>query len=318
LTQASAQGEACGFLPLDKPVGPTSHDAVARARRALGVRQVGHSGTLDPFASGLLILAVGPATRLLEYLSPLSKVYEATLKLGVTTETLDPEGEEREISDAWKDLGDADLRSALASFEGVQDQVPPRFSAKKVGGLPAHRRVRAGEEVSLPPARIQIHQIELVRWDRPNLTLRVRCSTGTYIRALARDVGDRLGTGAYLTALRRTGIGPISVDSALKWEGWGDSDSIQQAWLNPPQALVHLEQVEVDAEAFRRLCLGQAIAGSPLARVDLAPDPHSAPDGRRLGETRLVTCSAHPHRWVVARQEGEQLHPQKVVGSHAG
>lgn len=265
-----------GFLSLDKPEGPTSHDMVARARRALGTRKVGHSGTLDPFASGLLLLAVGPATRLLEYLAPLEKEYVATARLGETTETLDPEGEPIWVSDAWKGLGEGAVVAALRSFLGESEQLPPVFSAKKVGGEPAHRRVRRGEDVHLDPARVVIHEVELLGLDLPEVRFRVRCSTGTYIRSLARDLGDRLGTGAFLTSLRRTAIGAVRVEDALPAADLELPDSAHRALISPAAVLTHLPQLELPQALFRRLSLGQSVRIPPPS---MDPEPASAPPG---------------------------------------
>src|SRR5690606_22555749 len=160
----------------DKPAGPTSHDVVRVARRHLGVRRIGHAGTLDPFASGLLLLCVGRATRLVEYLHERDKVYEAVARLGVRTETDDPDGDVLATSDAWPSLGAEAVRSALSELEGTRPQRPPAYSAKKVGGRPAHRRVRAGEVVDLPAVPVTIDRIDQVRVTLPDVSFRVRCS----------------------------------------------------------------------------------------------------------------------------------------------
>ena len=149
-------------LPVDKPEGPTSHDVVAQARKALGIRKVGHTGTLDPFASGLLILCVGRATRLAEYLSGLDKTYEATAKLGITTDTLDRDGKVLEDRVGWRELAEPAVAEALSTFQGEIEQVPPQFSAKKVDGVAMHRRARRGEQVRLEPCVVTVHSIELL------------------------------------------------------------------------------------------------------------------------------------------------------------
>lgn len=252
-----AQG---GILLLDKPVGPTSHDIVARARKAAGIRRVGHAGTLDPFASGLLILLLGPATRLSEHLLGLDKEYLATARLGVTTDTGDPEGEIVEESTGWMELERTTIGEALASFRGKILQEPPAFSAKKVRGEAAHRRVRRGESVTLEPVEVKIHEIELLEVASPSVQFRVRCSSGTYIRSLARDLGMKLQVGAHLTDLRRTRIGRFSLEQALSTSEMERDSSWGNRLLSPAQALAHLPSVSVDPEEARRLRQGQNIA----------------------------------------------------------
>jgi tRNA pseudouridine55 synthase len=269
-----------GFLAVDKPSGPTSHDIVADARRSLRIRKVGHAGTLDPFATGLLLLAVGAATRLMEYLGPLEKEYVATARLGETTETLDPEGESAFVSDGWKRMDRAQIEAALKSFEGQMDQLPPVYSAKKLGGESAHRRARRGEPVELRPSSVTIHEVELLALSLPEVTFRLRCSTGTYVRSVARDLGERLGVGAYLTALRRTAIGPVRVEDALDPTDLDDPEKVAEGLMSPRQALRHLPELEVGESEFQRLGHGQSIALddlrselNPVSPKTMAPGP---------------------------------------------
>jgi len=247
-----------GILPVEKPEGPTSHDIVARARRSLDAK-VGHTGTLDPFASGLLLLCVGAATRLSEYLTSLEKSYVAEALLGERTDTLDPEGEVVERSEAWKELDRARIEVALAGLRGRIEQVPPRFSAKKVGGEAMHRRARRGEEVALNPVPVEIHALEIVAVDLPRLTFRVRCSSGTYVRALARDLGQRLEVPARLSKLRRTRVGAFSVEGALPPGALDDAEAVEEAWIEPARALGHLPSVEVSSLEVERLAHGRSL-----------------------------------------------------------
>ncbi len=280
-----------GILPVDKPTGPTSHDLVASARRALGTRRVGHAGTLDPFASGLLLLLVGGGTRLAEYLSPLPKSYVATARLGIRTTTHDPEGEVVERSDGWKALATESIREALDAFRGEVRQLPPRYSAKKVGGRPAHRRVRAGEEVTLAPATVTIHEVALEEVRLPELRFRVTCSTGTYIRAMARDLGEALGVGAYLTDLRRTRIGPFSVEEALPAHRLEEDPGAARAALHPPLlALPHLPRIELDADEAARVAMGQAVPvpGTGDGGEEVRVEWHDDPSGRGSGPVALA------------------------------
>ncbi|HUF76850.1 MAG TPA: tRNA pseudouridine(55) synthase TruB, partial [Longimicrobiales bacterium] len=182
-----------GVLPVDKPAGPTSHDIVDRARRALRTRRIGHTGTLDPFASGLLLLCVGPATRLAEYLTALPKSYEATLRLGVATTTDDAEGEPVRTSDAWKAVDESAVRTAFERQTGDILQVPPAYSAKRVAGERMYDVARRGGTVELEAVPVHVSRIELTRFEPPEVDFTVDCSSGTYIRAIARDVGEQLG-----------------------------------------------------------------------------------------------------------------------------
>lgn len=206
------------LLLVDKPGGMTSHDVVARARRVLSVRRVGHAGTLDPMATGLLVLGVGAATRLLGYLSGSDKTYRATIRLGQSTVTDDREGEVTATASA-AGLTDDAVRTALAGQVGALQQVPSSVSAVKVGGRRSYDRVRAGEEFELAPRSVTVHRIDVHGTTRPtpdlvDVEVTVSCSTGTYIRAIARDVGTELGTGGHLTVLRRTSAGPFSTEQA--------------------------------------------------------------------------------------------------------
>ena len=247
-----------GVLLVDKPSGPTSHDIVRDARAALDLRRVGHAGTLDPFASGLLLLCLGSSTRLSQYLSGTDKSYLATARLGVSTNTHDLDGEVVEASPRWRELDEPTVRDALTDFRGSIAQIPPRYSAKKVRGESAHRRIRRGEGVRLDSVPVRVHAIELVRFSPPFVGFTVRCSSGTYIRALARDLGRALGTGAHLTALRRILVGSMSVRQAVP------ADELRgtipsAAHLSPAGALAHLPAVRVDGEDAARLACGQAV-----------------------------------------------------------
>ncbi|MFQ1001313.1 tRNA pseudouridine(55) synthase TruB [Modestobacter sp. SSW1-42] len=206
------------LLLVDKPGGMTSHDVVAIARRVMGVRKVGHAGTLDPMATGLLVLGVGAATRLLGYLSGSDKTYEATIRLGQRTVTDDREGEVTATTSAAEVTEDA-VRTALAAQVGPLQQVPSSVSAVKVDGKRSYDRVRAGEEFELAARSVTVHAIDVHRIARPtpdvvDVDVTVSCSTGTYVRAIARDAGTALGVGGHLTALRRTSSGPFGTEQA--------------------------------------------------------------------------------------------------------
>lgn len=203
-----------GVLLVDKPRGPTSHDVVGRIRRLYGTRRVGHAGTLDPMATGLLIILVGKATKASAYLMSQDKAYEADLTLGIVTDSQDADGEVRETNTV-PDLDETTIRAAMAKMLGDQYQTPPMHSARKVNGVPLYKLAHRGIEIEREPRFIRVESMELVRWSRPILTFRTRCTKGTYVRTLGHDLGKSLGPGGHLTALRRTASGTHDVAQAV-------------------------------------------------------------------------------------------------------
>jgi len=257
-----------GLLFVDKPQGLTSHDVVARARRALNTRKVGHAGTLDPMATGLLTLGVGPATRLLTYLVGLDKTYETTVRLGAATTTDDAEGEitTRASTDAVSAVTDELLIAGILELTGVIDQRPSSVSAIKVDGRRAYDRVRSGEQVELAPRRVTISAFEVQAVRRSatadglfiDVDARIDCSSGTYIRALARDLGAGLAVGGHLTALRRTRVGPFEVADAVSLEALAEQGASLLA--SPAEVAARLFAVlEVDAAQARDLGHGKLL-----------------------------------------------------------
>ncbi|MEZ5113020.1 MAG: tRNA pseudouridine(55) synthase TruB [Nocardioidaceae bacterium] len=249
--------QASGLVIVDKPAGLTSHDVVARVRRLAGTRKVGHAGTLDPMATGVLVLGVNRATRLLGHLMLTEKAYDATITLGESTTTDDAEGETIATSDTSA-LGEAQVRAALADFVGDIDQVPTAVSAIKVDGKRAYARVRAGEEVELKARRVHIAAIEVTRVALPEVDISVRCSSGTYVRAIARDLGAALGVGGHLSALRRTAVGAFAIDTARTLDDLADAFAImpiaQAARLSFP--VVELDETQAQDVRFgRRLAI---------------------------------------------------------------
>ncbi|HVP37858.1 MAG TPA: tRNA pseudouridine(55) synthase TruB [Candidatus Saccharimonadales bacterium] len=203
-----------GILLVDKGPGLTSHQVVEKVRRTARCRHAGHAGSLDPMATGLLLVAVGEGTKLTEILMGAGKVYQAVVRLGTATETEDAEGAVTQTAPV-PPLTPERVEAALAAFRGEFEQVPPRYSALKVDGVRAYERARGGESFDLKSRRVTVHEMELLECAPPDLTLRVRCGRGTYIRSLARDLGCALGTVAHLAALRRTRVGPYRVEDAL-------------------------------------------------------------------------------------------------------
>ena len=261
-----------GIVVVDKPRGMTSHDVVARLRKLTGVRRVGHAGTLDPMATGVLVVGVGRATRLLGYLAANDKEYAATIRLGVSTTTDDAEGEVLEQREA-SGVDEATLAANIRALTGTIEQVPAAVSAVKVGGVRAYKRVRDGEAVELAPRRVTVFEFAIVGRRGDDVDVRVTCSTGTYVRALARDLGRSLGVGAHLTALRRTRSGAFGLDRARDLDALGESLEVL------PLAEVvgaAFPRWDVSADDARRLGLGQR-----LAPVGLSAGPVGvfAPDG---------------------------------------
>ncbi|MCK5471952.1 tRNA pseudouridine(55) synthase TruB [Candidatus Gracilibacteria bacterium] len=203
-----------GFLAINKPKGITSHDAVAFARRRLKIRKIGHAGTLDPLATGVLVLGIGSATRLLEYIQNCEKEYEAEITFGATSSTDDVEGELTPFPNSERFTRE-ELEKVLSEFIGAIHQIPPKFSAIKINGKTAYRLAREGKEVKLKPRLVEIHSLTLSKFEYPKAEISIRCGSGTYIRSLARDLGARLGAGAFLSKLTRTRVGDFPINRAL-------------------------------------------------------------------------------------------------------
>ncbi|WP_299057884.1 tRNA pseudouridine(55) synthase TruB [uncultured Nocardioides sp.] len=283
-----------GILVVDKPGGMTSHDVVSRARRALGTRKVGHAGTLDPMATGVLVLGVGRATKLLGQLTLTTKAYDARARFGVATTTDDAEGEPLgDPADVSGLTGDA-VRHALGAMVGELDQVPSAVSAVKVDGKRAYARVRDGETVVLPPRRVRIDALDVTDVDLPEVALTVRCSSGTYVRAIARDAGAALGVGGHLVALRRTEVGPFTLDDAAALD-----DVTADRLLTMEETVARcFPVVRLDPEGVTDVRHGRAIARTwaddgPVAVLDDASGEFLALyAGRDDGTARAVTVFA--------------------------
>lgn len=262
-----------GILLLDKPMGLSSNSALGVAKRVLGIRKAGHAGTLDPMASGLLVLCFGEATKVAGFLLDSDKAYLAEVRLGAVTDTDDAEGEiiqRRSVPD----LDETGIERALAPLRGPIQQVPPMYSALKQGGERLYSKARRGESVERPARSVTIHELELLGWDGERLRLGVHCSKGTYVRSLARDLGEALGCGAHLSALRRIRSAPFEVADAVDLDQLREMDREQaRALLKPAdQALIALPELRLDEAYSARLLTGQRLAGmdqraSGLVRV---------------------------------------------------
>ncbi len=249
-----------GVLIVDKPAGCSSFDVIRELRRAVGARKAGHTGTLDPAATGVLVVCFGWATRIIPWLDTADKRYLAEVRLGIVTNTDDAEGEVV-ATHAVPQLTPYELESALSAFVGALSQVPPQFSAIHVNGERAYKSARKGEKVELAARSVHVHSIDVDSFTGDRFTADIHVSKGTYIRALARDVGASLGCGAHLSSLRRTAAGPMTIDMALPLEELcerlrsGDRD----VWTEPWDALEQLPELVLDAEEARRLALGQRV-----------------------------------------------------------
>lgn len=234
-----------GIILVDKPQGLTSHDIVSRLRRQFQTRRVGHAGTLDPLATGLLVIAIGPATRFLQYLPLEPKEYVVTYKFGLSTNTYDADGEtteERDIPFNLKEL----ITDSIPTFLGDQEQLPPMFSAVKKNGKPLYAYARKGEEVERPKRKIYISEYELLHLDEDTATFRIVCSGGTYIRTLGHDLGVKLGCGAHVTKLQRTKVGKFNLENATKWEASNVEALIPLSKALPPLPLITLNEAQAE------------------------------------------------------------------------
>ncbi len=297
MAKGRRQADKHGYVVIDKPAGWTSHDVFVRVRRILGERRVGHAGTLDPAATGVLPVAVGLATRTVEFLATSSKAYRADITFGVETDSGDAEGSVTRSVDA-SHLTSREVEALLQSFLGPQRQVPPMHSAVKVGGTRLYNLARGGQEIDVPARDITIHALHPVEWQSPTLTLDVTCSKGTYIRSLARDIGRRAGTGAFLSHLIRTRTGPFTLRDAVSLDdlvllyekrGWSGLA------FHPDWVLQELTAVVLDDEAAHSWRLGQTVRHDPVVR----------------GSVRVYDAEG---AWLgIGEASGEAIRPTKVI-----
>lgn len=237
-----------GFVVIDKPAGITSHDVVSRVRRILGTRKVGHTGTLDPFATGVLPVAVNDGTKAIPFLDEGVKCYEAVMQLGVATDTLDMTGSVIRQAD-WRAVTREDLESVLKRFTGNLSQIPPMYSAIKQGGQPLYKLARQGQVVERTAREIEIHSLDLLSFAPPLVAFRVVCSRGTYVRTLADDMGEMIGCGGALKELRRIASGPFVISAAVSLEGLEDAvrlGAVETLAVSPYAALSHMPDIPLN------------------------------------------------------------------------
>ncbi len=287
-----------GFLNINKPSGPTSHDIVARVRQRLPRKtRVGHAGTLDPFAEGVLVVCVGPATRLADYVQAQPKRYRAEVTLGATSTTDDIEGEITEAPNG-EPAPENKVREALKKFVGEIMQAPPSYSAVHVNGKRAYKLARKGETPVLPARQVVIHSIKLLRYEYPLLEIDVRCGSGTYIRALARDIGSALGVGGYCSALTRTEVGVLNLEKAKSPDALDPARDI----ISPLVALGSLEKITVDETDVHKLAMGQNVL---LKKTFLT-----------RGQIAVIDACNELIALATVSENGRTLHGDKVFISH--
>ncbi len=255
-----------GALVIDKPVGMTSHDVVKIVRNGTGIRRVGHTGTLDPRASGVLVVLVGPAVRLSEFLSASDKRYQASLRFGVATDTYDTEGKQVGETKSVDHIKEEDFQQLLNEYEGKIEQVPPAYSAVKVNGEKAYNLARKGEQVELKARMIDVYTLELLEWDPPEAVIDVYASSGTYVRSLANDLGNDLGVGAHLSGLRRTKNGQFTLRDAVRLQDLKESFEVGDWYkqlIPAAETLVDWHTLILSPEDFEKIKFGQRIPAEP-------------------------------------------------------
>jgi tRNA pseudouridine55 synthase len=287
-----------GVLVIDKPIGLTSHDVVQIIRRGTGIRRAGHTGTLDPRASGVLVVLLGPAVRLSEYVSASDKRYQATIRLGGTTDTYDSEGTITSESPATH-ITEEGFDEILQTYVGEIEQVPPPYSAVKVKGRKAYEMARKGEQVDLQPRKIQVYSLDILEWDPPEVVVDAFCSSGTYIRSLANDLGESLGTGAYLIGLRRTKSGRFTLREAVPLRSLKEAFQAGDwyRYLIPAaEALGDWPMIELDADL-----------------VDLVRHGHRIPaESESEGWARGVSQQGDLVALLEYNEESDEWQPRKV------
>lgn len=304
-----------GTIVIDKAAGMTSHDVVARVRKIIATRRVGHTGTLDPFATGVLVVMVGKATRLMQFLSGSAKEYEAVIRLGYATDTGDLTGQRAGEGQSVQGLRKQDIDVAMQTLRGEIDQTPPMYSAKKVKGQKLYELARRGEEIERASVRITISAFETIERDGEllkenqdgtrDLAVRVVCSAGSYVRTLAEDFGKRLGCGAHLAELRRTRAGAFKLEDAHTLEQLSDlaeSGLLEKKFISPDATLAHLPALDLKADDVRRLMNGLDL------QVEQTVWPHRQAVRLRDESGELIAVGIY--------DEGQELiHPQVVLGS---
>ncbi len=291
-----------GLLLIDKPEGPSSHEVVAAVRRELGLKRVGHTGTLDPFATGLLLICVGWATRLVEYFHVLPKFYEACVVLGERRDTDDLTGVVVARSEAWRSLDRSAFEATLHEFQGIFRQRPPDYSARRQHGHRAYRAARKGKPLDLESRTIEVSDVHLLNWAPPRADVGFSVSTGTYIRAIARDLGERLGCHAHLGSLRRTMIGAYHLSESVSA---GDLAGVRANIIPPFDAVSWLPRRELSADELNAVVVGRPI---PRGRVFPPALPLAS-----LGDAMLpVALHAHGQLAAIGELDGDLLKPAKV------
>ena len=309
-----------GVLVIDKPEGPTSHDIVAQVRRVLRVKRVGHTGTLDPMATGVLPLVIGRATRLTQFLLKDSKTYSATIRLGFSTDTYDalgtPVGSNGDPSlDLSRELGDQVIESALNKFRGTFDQCPPPFSAKKIGGIRAYTIARRGGPVVTVPVQVTVDQLRLLKAENSRLQVEITCSSGFYVRSLAHDIGQMLGCGAHLQALRRTRSGEFDLTHAIPLESAVQGSGEAKNMVNPAPPIVDrilplsellkaLPSAILTSRGRRCASNGQPINQDELTHID---------DVIGMATSRVRLFDETGQLVAIAEKKEGALHPRVVL-----
>ncbi len=292
-----------GLLLVDKPAGMTSHDVVDRIRRAARIRRVGHTGTLDPGATGLLILCLGKATRLSEHLTRMDKTYEGAMRLGVVTDSYDMDGRVVEENPV-PELGAEEIQRVCSGFVGAIEQIPPMVSAVKVGGERLYKKARKGETVERPARNVMVYEFSVLGYEPPQARVRVRCTSGTYVRSLCHDAGHLLGCGASLAALRRTAVGMHRIEDAAPMDHFTGPDEVR-AHLIPIEQALDIPEVSVRDGSRASL-----LAGNPMTASDLkAPCPiHEGWVQMKDSAGKLLALGQ-----IQPTAAGPRIHPKRVL-----
>ncbi len=308
------QNVVSGVLVIDKPVGMTSHDVVQIVRRGTGIRRAGHTGTLDPRASGVLVVLIGPAVRLSEYVSASDKRYQATLRFGAATDTYDAEGSVTSYQEV-STTSEEKFESLLENYTGEIMQTPPPYSAVKVKGRRSYDKARKGEEVKLEPRKINVYSLEVLEWAPPETVLDVYCSSGTYVRSLAHDLGNDMGTGAYLIGLRRTKSGRFTLRDAVPLRQIQDA-FITGEWaqylIPAAEALGDWPYITLVGDEVETVRHGHRLAAADDAQDMVDPEQHPHAEEGSLGMVRAITEQGDLVAVMQYIEEDHEWQPKKV------